>query len=211
MALLGLQPFRKRLAGSAHFIDRLVCYVALAFGSFVITATSATAFSIQLGPLSLSQNTLPSSPIAQVIMSGSADHPNLAGNLLLAETSTGLHLSGTLTNVPSGKHGFHIHEVGSCAENGMASGGHFNPDQVEHGHLLVNGLQQAHAGDLGNVAVDPNGTAILDQTFPYLTLNDGSYAVTGRAIVLHEKADDFSQPNGNAGARIGCGVIVPVQ
>lgn len=219
MALSLLKRIQKRLARSPRLIRRFVGYMVLGLGSTIVTVNAATAFSLEvgsvLGTLSISQsvspNSLPSNPIAQVIMSGSANHPNLTGNLLLTETSAGLHLSGTLANVPPGEHGFHVHEVGSCAENGMAAGGHFNPEQVEHGHLLADGPKKAHAGDLGNVAIDSYGTVILDQTFPDLSLNSGPYAVAGRAIVLHEKADDFSQPNGNAGARIGCGVIVPLQ
>jgi superoxide dismutase, Cu-Zn family len=146
--------------------------------------------------------------MAQALMNGTSGHPNLSGRILLVETAAGLNVSGSLINVPPGYHGFHIHEVGSCAENGMAAGGHFNPHQVEHGHLLENGFQHAHAGDLGNLFVNENGTALVDQTFPGLTLQDGAYAVAGRAVILHEKQDDMSQPNGNAGARIGCGVIV---
>ena len=146
--------------------------------------------------------------IAQARLSSTSGSANIRGQVLLVETDTGLNLSGTLFDIPPGSHGFHIHETGSCADKGMAAGGHFNPKHVEHGDLLRNGFEQAHAGDLGNLSVDSNGVAILDQTFPGLTLAAGEYSVAGRAIVLHEKPDDFSQPTGNAGSRIGCGAIV---
>ena len=146
--------------------------------------------------------------VAQARISGTSGSSAIRGQILLVETDTGLNLSGTLFNIPPGSHGFHIHETGSCADKGMAAGGHFNPKHVEHGDLLRNGFQKAHAGDLGNLSVDSNGVAILDQTFPELTLAAGGYSVAGRAIVLHEKPDDFSQPTGNAGSRIGCGAIV---
>jgi superoxide dismutase, Cu-Zn family len=146
--------------------------------------------------------------IAQARLSSTSGASTIRGQVLLVETDKGLNLSGTLFDIPPGSHGFHIHETGSCADKGMAAGGHFNPKHVEHGDLLRNGFQKAHAGDLGNLSVDSNGVAILDQTFPGLTLAAGEYSVAGRSIVLHEKPDDFSQPTGNAGSRIGCGAIV---
>ena len=112
-----------------------------------------------------------------------------------------------MANVPPGKHGFHVHENGSCAEMGKAAGGHFNPDHVQHGFLPKDGYMNAQAGDMGNIEVGTDGTGILKLFMPGLTLKDGKYAVTGKSVILHEKEDDFSQPVGNAGSRIGCGII----
>jgi Cu-Zn family superoxide dismutase len=150
--------------------------------------------------------------IAQALISGTSEAPGITGNILLTETSAGLKVSGTLSNTPPGFHGFHIHEGNSCADNGTAAGGHFNPAGVPHGHLITDGLSRAHAGDFGNIWINDYGTAILDQTFPGLTLQESSgqggyVAVTGRTFILHADADDFSQPTGNAGKRIACGVI----
>lgn len=160
----------------------------------------------------LAQGQILPNAIAQALLSGTSEAPGITGNILLTETSAGLNISGTLTNAPPGFHGFHIHEGNSCADNGMAAGGHFNPSGAPHGHLLTGGLGGAHAGDFGNIWINDYGTAILDQTFPGLTLQkgfqqDGYVDVAGRTFILHADADDFSQPTGNAGNRIACGVI----
>ncbi|HEY9643623.1 MAG TPA: superoxide dismutase family protein [Coleofasciculaceae cyanobacterium] len=196
-------------------LTRWLILVGLSMVLTIAGANVATAFSIRWDsddtPMSassqMSETSTPEYHMAQALIQGTAGHPNLSGKILLVETPEGLNLSGRIINVPPGYHGFHIHTGNSCADNGMAAGGHFNPNQVEHGRLLQDGFQHAHAGDLGNLSVDPNGVAVLDQTFPGLMLQDSAYSVAGRTVILHEKQDDLSQPNGNAGARIGCGVI----
>ena len=132
---------------------------------------------------------------------------NLSGKAVLTDTAEGLKISLSLENVPPGKHGFHIHENGACADEGKAAGGHFNPDHVSHGLLSKDGFSHAHAGDLGNVEVGADGRGKLATTLRGLSLSEGKYNVAGKAIILHEKEDDFGQPTGNAGGRIGCGVI----
>ncbi len=134
--------------------------------------------------------------------------PDITGRISLSETADGLMMSGTFLNVPIGMHGFHVHEGGSCAEEGGAAGGHFNPKGVEHGYLPSMGFESAHAGDLGNVQVT-SATEETEWTLEVkgLTLTSGEYAVANRAFILHADPDDLSQPTGNAGARIACGVI----
>lgn len=78
---------------------------------------------------------------------------------------------------------------------------------VPHGDLLKDGFQHAHAGDLGNIEIGPDGKGTLKKVIPGLTLKEGKYGVVGRALILHEKEDNFGQPTGNAGGRIACGVI----
>ena len=133
---------------------------------------------------------------------------NVNGQAALNETPTGLEIEVKVANVPPGKHGFHIHEKGDCSEEGKAAGGHYNPDGVVHGLVTKDGLGHAHAGDFGNIEVGPDGTGVLKLVIPGLTLTGEKYNVEGKAVILHEKADDFGQPTGNAGARIGCGVIM---
>ncbi len=132
---------------------------------------------------------------------------NLSGNVSLTDTPGGLKVSVDLKGVSPGKHGFHIHEIGACTEESKAAGGHYNPDGVPHGLLSKDGFSHAHAGDLGNIEINPDGSGKLEAVLPGLTLTGGKYNVAGRAFILHEKADEFSQPTGNAGGRIGCGVI----
>lgn len=133
---------------------------------------------------------------------------SLSGSATFEETPVGLKIGVTVIGAPPGKHGFHIHEKGDCGDYGNAAGGHFNPDGVQHGDLVKDGLTGAHAGDLGNIEIDANGSGTLDKMVPGLTLKEGKYAVMGRSLILHEKEDNFGQPTGNAGGRIGCGVIV---
>ncbi len=111
-----------------------------------------------------------------------------------------------LTGVPPGTHGFHIHEKGDCGNNGQNAGGHFNPTGMVHG---APDAVSHHAGDFGNVTADANGEVHTRFTTHSVSLKSGetTYPV-GKAAVLHEKADDLvSQPSGNAGARIACGVL----
>lgn len=142
------------------------------------------------------------------VIAGTAAGSAVAGTVTLQDTPKGLKVSASLTGVPAGTHAFHIHEFGSCADAAMAAGGHYNPKKSHHGFLPKDGLKKAHAGDLGNVVADASGAATLEIVLPGITLSGGKYPVAGRAFVLHEKADDFGQPVGNAGSRIGCGAIV---
>jgi Cu-Zn family superoxide dismutase len=126
----------------------------------------------------------------------------------LQEAAGGLRVTAQVRHAPPGRHGFHIHEGSSCAEAGQAAGGHFNPDAAPHGDLRRSGVRGAHAGDLGNLEVGPDGRGAYAALLPGLALAEGPRAVAGRAIILHADADDLSsQPTGNAGGRIGCGLI----
>jgi Cu-Zn family superoxide dismutase len=106
-----------------------------------------------------------------------------------------------------GGHGFHIHESGSCEDMGKAAGGHYNPAHASHGEALKSGVDKAHAGDMGNIVADAKGQATLSIVLPGVTVSNSKTAVAGRSVVIHEKIDDFSQPTGNAGGRIACGII----
>lgn len=140
---------------------------------------------------------------------GTAEGSPITGEATFTETPVGVEVVVTVQNAPPGKHGFHIHENGSCADLGNAAGGHFNPDGVPHGYLASDGFEKAHAGDFGNIEVGPDGIGALEDVFiPGLSLKKSEkYSVPGRAVILHEKEDDFGQPTGNAGSRIGCGII----
>ena len=113
-----------------------------------------------------------------------------------------LDISGATT----GMHGVHIHQVGDCsAVDGSSAGAHFNPFSAAHGSPAA---AQHHAGDLGNILVRNNGTGHLEISSPLLTMSSGAGAIVNRAIVIHAVQDDFTtQPTGNSGGRVGCGVI----
>src|SRR5436190_23678353 len=106
---------------------------------------------------------------------------------------------------PNSVHAIHIHEFGDCtAPDATSAGGHYNPEG--HPHALPD-KKERHAGDLGNLQADAQGKASLDLTVDNITINGSKNPIVGRGVIVHEKEDDGSQPVGNAGGRIACGVI----
>ncbi|MEO8218676.1 MAG: superoxide dismutase family protein [Acidobacteriota bacterium] len=135
--------------------------------------------------------------------SGSTAH----GTVRFAEAADGqVTVSLDLTNVPAGSHGFHVHEKGDCSSaDASSAGGHFAPMGNQHGAPTA---AQHHAGDFGNITVAADGNVKTSFVTRSVTVSPGPTSVVGKAVILHEKADDLvSQPSGNAGARISCGVI----
>ncbi|GAB6196463.1 hypothetical protein PAGU2595_017730 [Lysobacter xanthus] len=120
----------------------------------------------------------------------------------------GVHVTGELGGLaPNSTHGLHVHEVGNCgAADASSAGGHFNPAGAPHGRPDAGAH---HAGDLPNITAGANGVARVDAHVMGLTLGGpGATNIVGRALVVHAQADDYaSQPAGNSGARIACGVV----
>ena len=131
----------------------------------------------------------------------------VSGSAHFEDTPGGLKVSVSIAHAEPGNHGFHIHEFGSCEDQGKAAGSHYNPLHSPHGMILKDGPEKAHKGDLGNIMIKNDGTGTLEAVVPNLSLAEGPYTVGGRSIVFHEKVDDLGQPVGNAGAREGCGII----
>jgi superoxide dismutase, Cu-Zn family len=130
----------------------------------------------------------------------------LAGKAVLTETEGGVHVLLTVEGIEPGEHGAHVHEKGDCsAADGASAGGHFNPQTQDHG---LPGAPKRHLGDLGNITIGKDGKGSLDITAPGANLKATDPAsFVGRAIIVHAKKDDGGQPTGNAGGRVGCGVI----
>ena len=128
------------------------------------------------------------------------------GTVELRERSDGsVEVTANLMSVPEGTHGFHIHEKGDCGDNGNAAGGHFNPLATPHG---APGAEPHHAGDFGNIIADASGKARTTFTTRSITLKEGPSSAIGHAVILHANPDDLrTQPTGNAGGRIACGVV----
>ncbi len=130
------------------------------------------------------------------------------GTVDLTGTPSGVLMRLDLTAVPPGEHALHLHAVGKCEPPDFKSaGGHFNPDETKHGLLSDEG---PHAGDLPNIYVPESGKITIEALAPLVTLS-GERALLdddGTAIVVHDGADDaLTDPAGNAGDRIACGVI----
>lgn len=115
-------------------------------------------------------------------------------------------VAASFSGLTPGAHGFHIHEKGDCsAPDATSAGGHFNPTGKPHGNPMQG---EHHLGDLPMLQADANGNARLNATIRGATLRGGATNLIGRAIVVHAAPDDFrSQPAGNSGARVSCGVI----
>jgi Cu-Zn family superoxide dismutase len=128
------------------------------------------------------------------------------GTVNLAQLSGGgVEVTVNLRGVPPGVHGFHIHEKGDCGDNGNAAGGHYNPLSTAHG---APNADPHHAGDFGNVTADDKGNVTARFTTQSITVAEGPATAVGHAIILHANPDDLqTQPSGNAGARIACGVV----
>ncbi len=129
---------------------------------------------------------------------------SVKGTAVLKNEGATVHVLVEFTGLaPNSKHGIHIHENGSCGGAGFSgAGGHYNPSSIQHGGPHS---KKRHAGDLGNLTSDANGYAKLDIRIPNGPEVD---SFGGKSIILHAKADDLhSQPAGDSGARIACGLI----
>lgn len=129
------------------------------------------------------------------------------GEVTFEQEGDKVHLLVNVQGLKPGQaHGFHIHAVGDCSSgDGMSAGGHFNPAGKPHGDPAGG---EHHAGDLPALQADKSGHAKAEATVSGVTLEPGPTSLIGRAVIIHADPDDFkTQPTGNSGARIACGVI----
>ena len=131
---------------------------------------------------------------------------NVTGNVVFVQEGRKLFVVAEVRGLKPGPHGFHVHEKGDCSAADFASaGGHFNPHGQPHGDPTMGAH---HAGDMPLLVADANGLATARAELRSMTIGGGASDVVGKAVVVHADADDFrSQPAGNSGARIACGVI----
>ena len=155
-------------------------------------------------PPEVSAPETPAPSIAVAQLHG-AEGSSITGTVTFTQNGDTVTISATVSGVGAGNHGFHIHETGECSGDFTSAGGHFNPAGHPHGGP---GQPESHAGDLGNITIGEDGSGTLDLTSSAVTVDPGPNSVVGRAVILHEKADDLeSQPTGAAGGRLACGVI----
>lgn len=188
-------------------MNRTVLAGILTSGALSLAACEATPEPTeeQTQPSATAVDESPSRAVAQLEAKSGSD---LRGEAFFVaeganQVSFGIYVEG----VSPGEHAVHLHETGDCsAEDASSAGAHWNPTNEDHGQW---GVPPFHLGDIGNIVVGEDGDGSLSLTTDSWSLSDeGERAVVGRAVVVHEGADDFTtQPGGAAGARIGCGVI----
>jgi Cu-Zn family superoxide dismutase len=150
----------------------------------------------------------PAPPATAVATLAAASGSAVKGELQLTAVADGVTIAGQITGLPPGTiHGFHVHETGDCtAPDAKSAGGHFNPAMQPHGGPTA---AERHVGDLPNVEADKTGVATINATLARATLRDaGPNDLVGRAVIVHAKRDDYvTQPAGDSGDRVACGVI----
>jgi len=133
---------------------------------------------------------------------------NARGTVMFHQMGDKVRVTADITGLtPNQKHAIHIHEGTECGDDGMKAGGHYNPEGHPHG-LPTASPDKRHAGDFGNMQADASGKAHLDLTVDNITISGPKNPVVGHAMIVHAKEDDGTNVNnGNAGGRIGCGII----
>lgn len=136
-----------------------------------------------------------------------ANASGVSGTVVFSELDDGMRIEASVMGLSAGLHGIHIHQNGDCsAADASSAGGHWAPDGNPHG-APTDPPGQHHAGDLGNLSAGADGKAMLVREEPELNLA-GEHGVVGHSVIVHAGADDFeTQPSGNSGARVACGVI----
>ena len=129
-----------------------------------------------------------------------------AGSVSFVQRGDKVIVTARVTGLAPGGHGFHIHEKGDCSSgDGMSAGGHFNPFGKPHGNP---GRADHHAGDMPMLVADSSGEARLSAEIDGASVGGASGDIVGKAVIVHKDPDDFTtQPTGNSGARVACGVI----
>jgi superoxide dismutase, Cu-Zn family len=128
------------------------------------------------------------------------------GSVTFTQRGSKVLVEAKVAGLSPGAHGFHIHEKGDCSSgDGMSAGGHFNPLGKPHAHP---GMTDRHAGDMPMLKADAAGNATLSVELDVMTVGGGATDIVGRGLIVHKDPDDFTtQPTGNSGARVACGVI----
>ena len=129
-----------------------------------------------------------------------------SGTVTFTQKGDKVTVNAKVSGLAPGGHGFHIHEKGDCsAPDAMSAAGHFNPGGKPHG---APDAADHHGGDMPMLQADASGNAMLTTDLSGISIGSGAGDIVGKAVIVHKDADDFkTQPTGNSGARVACGVI----
>ncbi len=147
----------------------------------------------------------PSAPTGAIAVIHPTEGNDIQGTVSFEQAGEAVRVTGELRNLSPGMHGFHVHEYGDCsASDATSAGGHYAPHGKPHGAPED---VERHVGDLGNIEANAEGIAQIDMVDSLIALS-GPNSILGRAVVVHQGEDDLeSQPSGDAGPRVGCGVV----
>lgn len=163
-----------------------------------VVALIVVALTLTLG------NAFAQEPTKAIAVLHSASGSQVTGTVTFTKTGDTVQVVADITGLTPGKHAFHVHEFGDCSAPDAASAGtHFNPTKKPHG---APDATEHHVGDMGNLEADSSGKAHLELKSNMLKFS-GETSILGRSVIVHEKVDDWSQPVGNAGGRVACGVV----
>ena len=173
--------------------------------SFMFVAAIATAVNAQTMNSNMHMPAAKSMVNKAVCVIYPTQGNNVTGTVTFTKVEGGVKVVADLKGLAKGKHGIHIHECGDCsAADGTSAGGHFNPMGESHGAPMD---AMRHAGDMGNIEADATGNAHLEYIDKNISF-EGMASIIGRSVIVHKDEDDLkTQPTGNAGARVACGVI----
>ncbi len=170
------------------------------YGHFILATALAAAGALASAPSAVAQTASAPLKDAQGKEVGSAN---------LTQTPRGVLINLSVKGLPPGEHAFHVHAVGKCEPPFTSAGGHFNPDSKKHGLMATEG---AHAGDMPNLHIPQSGDLTIEVLNAAVTLDKGKpnslFDADGSALVIHAGTDDYkTDPTGDAGGRIACGVV----
>lgn len=187
------------------------CCLYVAVGYSVIACTSSTVQSTPAPAPVVAAPAPPPRPAPSIKATATLRDISggQVGTVTFTDTHSGILIAGTVSGLGLGAHAIHIHENGKCVPPFTSAGSHFNPGNKRHGFQSIGG---AHAGDLPNIELPAAGTLHFEFLMAGVTLKgtNGVLGATGASIVIHTTRDDYiTDPAGNSGSRLACGVIVP--
>ena len=208
LVFLAVLVFSSRAVGMRSKRRGRAKYMCMQSSLAACSAALALMFALLLTAASSGQSTeqQPSVPLRAIAVLHPTEGNNVTGTVTFTEVEDGVRVDADIHGLTPGKHGFHVHEFGDCgAPDAISAGGHFNPTNKPHGG--ADALER-HVGDMGNIEADASGVAKLNYLDHKMSLAYDTRSIIGRAVIVHAKADDLkSQPSGDSGDRVACGVI----